>query len=120
MTAINNILIALSKTLPISDVKLVRYSSSKELNPDFVKLKSIAYNIHTDNVEIALEVNDEHYQEIIYEELNKATNDYNEILDFKDRQILELVELLRAYQRKEEGTATKANELLSTVYENVG
>ena len=120
MTTIQNIQDALSQTLPSSEVSLVRYSSTKELSTDLVKLESISYNIHTDNIEIAIEINDKHYQEILDKEHNKATDEFNEMEDFKDRQILELVQLLRAYQRKEKGTASKANELLETTYRNVG
>lgn len=86
---------------------------AKQLN---VKIQAIKYDSQDNAIQISINVQelmDVLRDRTVIEDLEDQTNS-------QDSQILELVQLLRAYQRKEKGTATKANDLLSTKYRNVG
>jgi LmbE family N-acetylglucosaminyl deacetylase len=118
---IENLKKELERTYDSTRVVLVHYTSNKEVDPDHIRLESIRYNIYTDQVQVAIHANiDSYYQDLIQKTESNLENSYERELESKDQQIQALVGLLRAYQRKEKGTANKASELLDSKYRNVG
>lgn len=111
----------LNQTLDTTRVALVDYNTGYAIGEDHITLESIRYNIHTDQIQVKVTDRSESNRlDSLQSEFEKINSEFEQVVESKDNEIYELVQLLRAYQRKEKGTADRASTLLSTKYRNIG